>query len=149
MLGTWLRYLVRLVKCCFFRYVVDAHVYSSNDKCVLYRKLDQFQKNREINVCHMYQGLDQKAKIKRLIFTLLMFVTELNLPKKIWITWKRPVFGLVVSRLFSPWFSFGTRWSLESFCVADENWRILVYAKKLSKKKCAHLSAQKSEKSNL
>ena len=32
MLGTWLRYLVRLVKCCFFRYVVDAHVYSSNDK---------------------------------------------------------------------------------------------------------------------
>ena len=87
----------------------------------------------------MYRGLDQKTKI------YLMFVTELNLPKKIWSTWKRPVFGLVVSRLFSPWFSFGTRWSLESFCVADENWRILVYAKKLSKKKCAHLSAQKPE----
>ena len=31
MLGTWLRYLVRLVKCCFFRYVVNAYVYSSNE----------------------------------------------------------------------------------------------------------------------
>ena len=99
----------------------------------------RFQKIREINVCHMYIRLDKKTKI------YLMFATELNLRKKIWSTWKRPAFGLVVSRLFSPWFSFGTRWSLESFCVADENWRILVSAKKLSKKKCAHLWAQKPE----
>ena len=38
-----------------------------------YCKLDQFQKIREINVCHLYQGLNQKTK------TYVPYLTNLHI----------------------------------------------------------------------
>ena len=56
----------------------------SAEICVLYCKLDQFQKIREINVCHLCQGLDQSTKGFLMFAVDLIFSFRPNSHKKSW-----------------------------------------------------------------